>query len=332
MAVSVSPRFEVTPVSLDALQPDRVGPGTVVVINGVAPSRGVERLRAALDRGAGLLVVAGEGEWGRDAVAVLPGTLGELVDRSRGGAGLVTGIEASHPAVASLRGLRGSGFSSARVFQYRRLAPAVDATVIARFDDGNVALAERTVGRGRVVVWTSSFDTLWNDVALRPVFVPLVHGLLRYLSNVEDTPSAYTVGQVVEPAVIGRGRGGPDQSRSGRLAIRTPAGAPATGAADDALALVEPGFYEIRSGDRTLSLAVNVDRVESDLTRLVPEELAAAVAGDPSARAAATGPVTAEDEERRSGIWWYLLLAALALLAVETVLANRIAGRRVPAG
>ena len=88
------------------------------------------------------------------------------------------------------------------------------------------------------------------------------------------------------------------------------------------MALAEPGFYEIRDaalpGDEPLTLAVNADRAESDLTAIDPEELASQVTsratGGPDGPAAApVRAVTSEELERRQGVWWYLLIAAFAL-------------------
>ena len=73
--------------------------------------------------------------------------------------------------------------------------------------------------------------------------------------------------------------------------------------------------------------AVNLDPTESDLTGLDPQELVAAVTG--RAGPAESGPrapaeISAIDAERQQSLWWYLLLAGMALLAAETVIANRL--------
>src|SRR5207245_476309 len=54
------------------------------------------------------------------------------------------------------------------------------------------------VGMGRVVVWTSSLDDSWNDLVLKPVYLPLVQRLVRYLAQYEEPASWSTVGQVVD--------------------------------------------------------------------------------------------------------------------------------------
>jgi hypothetical protein len=34
--------------------------------------------------------------------------------------------------------------------------------------------------------------------------------------------------------------------------------------------------------------------------------------------------MTREDAERRQSLWWYLLLTGVGLLAIETIIANRL--------
>jgi len=95
-----------------------------------------------------------------------------------------------------------------------------------------------------------------------------------------------------------------------------------------AVELTMPGFYEVRpsAGGPPLAVAaVNVDRAESDLAAMDPEELAAAVTRGGAAEASAVdGGVSPAEEEGGQAIWRYLLGAALVLLAAETVLSNRL--------
>jgi len=93
--------------------------------------------------------------------------------------------------------------------------------------------------------------------------------------------------------------------------------------------LREQGLYELRrEGDPVgggRPIAVNVDAAEADLTHLDPQELvAAAAATTTKAVQADAAPAAPEQQEGRQTVWWYLLLAALFLLAVETVLSNRL--------
>ena len=57
----------------------------------------------------------------------------------------------SHPVFEVFKAPRSGDFSAARVLRYRALETGPDDRVLARFDDGAVAAAERRVGTGRVI-------------------------------------------------------------------------------------------------------------------------------------------------------------------------------------
>ena len=70
--------------------------------------------------------------------------------------------------------------------------------MLARFDTGEPALVERAAGRGRVIVFASTLDLGWNDLALKPMFLPFVHQLGRHLSGFKEQPAWLTIGQVLD--------------------------------------------------------------------------------------------------------------------------------------
>jgi hypothetical protein len=214
------------------------------------------------------------------------------------------------------------------MFRYRALQAAPADRVIARYDDGAIAALEKKVGAGRVIVWTSTLDDSWTDIGVKPVFLPLVHQLARYLAHYEPATSWFTVGQVLD--LTARGKGRTDRivvTPAGERMTKTSAGEGAEGL----LELNEQGIYEIRaavaSSSRPEAIAVNLDPTESDLTALDPHELVGTVTGHASQGPAASvepQEMTREESERRQGLWWYLLLAGLMLLALETVIANQL--------
>jgi hypothetical protein len=203
--------------------------------------------------------------------------------------------------------------------------------VLARFDDGAIAAAERKVGAGRSIVWTSTLDDDWTDIGVKPIFLPLVHQLVRYLARYEPSTSWLTVGQVLDLTARAKGRA----DRSDRIVV-TPSGerishAGAGEGNEGLLELNEQGVYEIRPTSaptgRPETIAVNLDPAESELTPIDPRELVAAVTGHATQMAAQPVPVqemTREESERRQSLWWYLLLAGLLILATETVISNRL--------
>jgi len=63
---------------------------------------------------------------------------------------------------------------------------AGDPQLILKYADGTPAVMERTWGLGRVVLFSSTADTAWNDLPVRPSFVPLVHRALGSLVQRQD--------------------------------------------------------------------------------------------------------------------------------------------------
>ena len=209
-------------------------------------------------------------------------------------------------------------------------APA-GGRVLARFDDGALAAAEQRVGLGRVIAWNTTLDDSWSDLAKKPVFLPLVHQLTRYLARYEEPAAWRIVGQALD-LTSGSLLAG---VRRDRVAL-TPSGRRltlSTGSGPEFLELDEQGFYELRSTGagaaetRPPAVAVDVDPPESDLSAMDPAEFTAALTGraaPEAATAAAIEPATPQDLERRQAIWWYLLFGGILLLATETILSNRI--------
>jgi hypothetical protein len=336
LAVGQSPRFrvDVKPAGQAGLGDFAASP--VIVSNDAPPPGGGvgQRLRETVEKGAGLLIVMGEESaaraWAAAAPSLLPGGFGPTTDRSADRGGTLAYLDYDHPVFELFRGPRGGDFSAARFLRYHRL-DAKDG-VLARYDDGAVALAERAVGRGRVLVWTSSLDTAWNDLALQPVFLPFLHQLVKYAGRHVTARPSYTVGDVLDLSAEAELEGKPAAvTRPGGETERLAAGAPT-------LELAEPGFYEVRrtdGGSWSRLVAVNLDPAESDLVAIDPEELATAVRPADGVRAAAHGEPapTREEHEDRQAFWRYLLFTALGLLAAETLLSNRPASaRRVAVG
>jgi hypothetical protein len=67
--------------------------------------------------------------------------------------------------------------------------------VVLKFADGAPAVMERTWGLGRVVLFSSTADTAWNDLPVRLAFVPLIHRTLGAIVQRQDEGLNVRVGQ-----------------------------------------------------------------------------------------------------------------------------------------
>ena len=330
LAVGNAPAFRLETASSTRATEAMLDTSAVVILNDAPIPLGISRdaLMRYVQGGGGLLVALGpRSTWPSNEADLLPGLLGPPVDRAAGRGATLGFLDYSHPAFEVFKAPRSGDFSAARVDRYRALEPGADDRVLARFDDGTVAIAERRVGAGRVIAWTSTLDDSWNNLPLKPVYLPLIHQLMKYLARYEPPAAWLTVGQAVDvPALL--------KSRTDRVVI-APSNERIPMDADDPglLEVNEHGVYEIRSASsgssgRGTPLAVNIDPTESDLTPLDPQELVAAATGraTPTSTMVQEGPSTLAplDAERQQGLWWYLLLAGLLLLAGETIVANRL--------
>jgi hypothetical protein len=349
LGLSKSPPFKV-----DVLPASRVtsasfaGRSAVVLYDASAVSTDLDAALARfVQQGGGLFVVLGEhSPWGSGETPLLPGTLGAVVDRPLGHDGTLGYLDYSHPIFEQFKDPRQGNFANVRFFRYRAIAPAATDRVLARYDDGAVAMAERRVGTGRVIAFTSTLDegAGWNDFHTRAMFPPLAVLLGQYLAQYEEPTAWYTVGRMLDVSVplgslvrAGTATDTQAPARKPSGVVSTPGGQQLTigdGGAPS-IELAEQGFYAVRmqgTGDRRpFQVAVNLDPAESDLSALPPAEFVKSATG--RAAVTATGQslehpdLTPEDIEKKQSIWWFLLLGAVLALVSEAALSNRLSKR-----
>jgi hypothetical protein len=152
-------------------------------------------------------------------------------------------------------------------------------TVIAHFSNGNAALLERPLDRGRVVLFASDMDRRWNDFPLHPGFVPFAIETIRYAAGERQGGREYTVADA--PDGVG----------------------PA------------PGIYKLPSGQIA---ALNVDPQEGAPTRMSADGFTQMVQRTSSAGLAGEPGGLARQTEARQSYWQYGLLVMIAALVAES--------------
>lgn len=225
----------------------------VVADAGALNAAATQRLGDYVEQGGAMLLALGPRSTGLTTVP-LTGQTFATASVNRGGPGYaaVGSMDTSHPALRGVGSLR-----AARFFRHAVIEPLPEDEVLISLDDGAPLLIERSLGDGRVLLFTSSLDRQWNDLAVQPVFVPLVAGLANHLLGGAGFTSEAELGSTLALRAMGM-QGGQ---------IFDPAGDPALGlggGTDDVL-LDQIGFYELVGGGRTELVAVNFDTRESDL-------------------------------------------------------------------
>jgi hypothetical protein len=205
---------------------------------------------------------------------------------------------------------------------------------VLRFADGKPAMMERTWGAGRVVLFASTADTAWNDIGARPhVFIPLVHRTLGSIVSRQDAALNVKVGDrftwradnalVGKEALIARPGADPNDPTAVEPRRIGLAGSTPLLTYDDTS---YAGAYQVKvSGDDSINLfAAQPDPDESRL-----EELSAGQVDELAKVAEVTRWQTTQNlvdliQKKRVGteLWKYFAFIALALAAMETVLAH----------
>ncbi len=288
---------------------------------------------AFVQDGGGVVIVAGPSLATRRGATpeYVPARFGGMTDRVSDRGGTLRDVRTEHPLFALFREAP-DALGVVRIWRYARLEPAPLADVLARFDDGQPAVLEQRVGKGRVLLLALPLDNTGGDFPLQPAFLPFVRQLMLHASGRDATPLWRSTG---DRWALSRTVASP--------VIAAPDGAllrPSADSIGSAVPLTDAGLYRVYTeqarGEPVAMVAVNVPSSESVLTPMDTTELLLGVRTGSldSARMTGNAPVTDEELERRQSPWRVLLILAGLLLAIETWMASRgrrgTARRRVP--
>jgi hypothetical protein len=228
------------------------------------------------------------------------------------------------PLFAAMSGAHFNDFTQIRFWKHRRLAAEqlTDANILARFENGDPALAEWQIGEGRVYVLTSGWHPADSQLARSWKFVLLVSALVEG-NRAGRSDRVYFV--VNDPVPL-RER----EEEQNDLAITKPDGTrmmlPAAARSFDATNI--PGVYSMTTADGVQNFAVNLDPMESRTATVgaeTLEQLGCRLAGPTGVAQNQIERQQLQDAqlESRQKIWQWLIMAALGLVVTETWLAGR---------
>jgi len=210
--------------------------------------------------------------------------------------------------------------------------------VLARFTSGAPALIETQSDRGTLLIWTTGPHTWWNDLPLRPLFLPILFESLKYA---ETSGNLTARGGSVEEGF--RIRLNPAEGerilRVGLPGGQTQRVVVAAGREEaDFYEADTPGLYRIEmTGERAVMTAVNAEPAESDLRRspeeavkgFLPESILAGIERDGKSVALRLSHAT-----KGFPLAGWLMGLALVALLLEMYLSNALLrrSRDLPAG
>jgi hypothetical protein len=232
--------------------------------------------------------------------------------------------------IASAEGLR-----SPRFYAYCRVRPGDTSQPVLLFRNGDLALAETSVGAGRVALFAAGLktDLSWTDLPLTGFFVPFVHRLSRYLAAGSPGQADYSVGDTVY-----RNR---SDVQAREALLKPPTGEartiwPEQRGVHSVWPVGEvdiPGVWEIYARDRLADrFAVHIDAREGDPTPASAERLKRIFAGVRLRIVEPQASLARAVREVRGGreLWRLALGLALSLMIGEAlVVRSERQGRRV---
>ncbi|GAB5501232.1 MAG: hypothetical protein PsegKO_35430 [Pseudohongiellaceae bacterium] len=244
---------------------------------------------------------------------ILPATLNGQGDTGLDDYLVIADLDRRHPILRPL-----DSDWSARFQAHWALEPVADASVLMRFDNTDPALVERDVGAGKVLLFASSLDLEWNNLALQGMFLPFVHETLRHLVQPELKQRAYQVGDRINldptgetESVTVTGSDGQAVPVSGDSAIVT---------------ATRPGLITALLDGVESRYAVNFNPQEANLARIAPATLYDRIINPDTSPIQSREVQTAqmiEELERPQRLWWWILSLVILLLLAESLIANR---------
>lgn len=197
--------------------------------------------------------------------------------------------------------------------------------ILLRYDDHNIAMAEKTVGSGTILLCNFGCSLDHSDIARHTLFVPLVHEIIKGLRPSAGARNSYEVGDQCSMTTTAVTKGDQVEFRSpadevvdGNIEVGV------SGAAVFFPKTKQCGFYRIYVGDESVgSVAVNVNPLESNLETLAVSQLRE-LAQSPGSNFHAAAGNQASINTLLAGrpIWHYFLLGAIGLLAFEQILVS----------
>jgi hypothetical protein len=148
----------------------------------ISPEKIME-LQRFVSEGGGLVFTLGDRVdmeyYNRSFSALLPNPLRGIKEMQNAEFGMWS---SEHPAIRNLQAAVGSKAQFHKIYLVEPGAVG-SSSIILKYSDDTPALIEKQHGKGIVMLFTSTIDRDWNDLPVKPVFLPLIQQLCRYLTG-----------------------------------------------------------------------------------------------------------------------------------------------------
>lgn len=284
------------------------------------------RLLRYVDQGGGLIIALSDRlpvetvnhTW----MELLPGKIISSVNASHPGRGewRLTEIDFAHPVFKVFSDPANGDPSAIKLTSYYEVEPQPDASVIAGLDNGAAALLEVTVGKGKVLLWASTFNLASGNFPVKSIFVPLLHQMVGY---VRRSQPPVTNAVVDRPLYVGD-----ELDLQKPVAVTLPDGSKQEWRVPSPTFQITPlaGHYRFTQNGRSVWQSVNLEARESDPAALAVEDVRARFSGGEQTQLSGffeSGSLEWREQEKYQKLWRAVMWGLLILLLVEPWLANR---------
>ena len=294
-----------------------------------------EQLRVsskAVENGWTLIVVGSSIDDCQQAFEIAGHAAPEISEANVEGYAMLSDVDLEHPIFQPFNDVRLADFTKLPIWKHRNIDGDLpeNAKVLASVDGRRPAIVELPHGNGRVLLFTFGWHDADSQFVLWSKFVPLMNSLVDDFAGTSVEPPRAIVGDRFPIHTLAG-------SAMGEMIVTAPSGlehgvelSPST-----ISVLTEPGIYNFawtdRDGPRTVSIAANLDPLESRTDSLGLDEIRALGVPLPDVVEARLTTdekrqLLARELESRQRFWQWVILIGIVLLLIETWLAGHLAG------
>jgi hypothetical protein len=331
--------FHPKPVPWEGLDQERLHDYQVIIFCNVetVTSPFQQRLQQFVREGGGLLFFLGNrvnaqrynALFYRSETLILPVPLGMPVQPEQ--PATIHTIDTTHEAL-TIFSAADPLLQRARLYRYFTTEghpDAVGVTTLLTLQDGQPLLVEKGLGRGKVMLFTSTADRDWTDFPTRTAYVPLLHGLLGHLAHLASASQRPTVFMPTPAMVSGRA-----EDVGAAVTLWTPDGQERVSryGADQTHSVAHftdytvAGIYRLLAPSGSNLLAVNATRAESHFEKLQLADLQTKFSPLPLVFEQEETLGQANSNHRRpfQELSALVMIALIGVLVSENICANRL--------
>jgi hypothetical protein len=156
---------------------------------------------------------------------------------------------------------------TADLFKYIKFEEPINAKSIIRLIDKSTFLGEYNFQKGKVLYLNSAVNLDWSNLAIKGIFAPLISRMVFYLTSANENLQTYTTGDLIPVRI--------DKLTFPLVEVFSPNGEDKINLQNNSSDILNynftstPGIYNFyNNGDLLSTISVNVDRRESNLTKI----------------------------------------------------------------